>query len=405
MNAAPESLAGTLLLPADDTVRLARGVVRLRAGTITAVECTPDDQPLPAADLGGESTLITPGFVDTHLHLPQFDSIGITGLELLDWLDRVIFPAEARWKDADFAAAMCERVADQLLAHGTTAIAAYATSHPAAARRAIEVLGGRGIAGFIGQVLMDQNAPAELCRPASEAVPAAASLAGCGRIEPIVSPRFAVSCSREMLTGAGDLAARLKQPVQTHLAETVRECALVQELHGLDYVEVYRRAGLLTTRCLLGHGIYLSPTDRAVLADHGSTIAHCPTANRFLRAGSMHREHLLAAGIPVSLGSDVAGGPDRSMVRVARAMIETAESLNTTTPTAAQCWAQITRQNAAALALNSGSLAPGLDADLLIIEPDTPWRSSPDPLATLLFAWDDRWLRHTLLRGRIAWSA
>src|SRR5690349_5653224 len=127
-------VTGQLLLPdGPRSVKLAPGTLTIENGRIVSVS----DQLHPSPDFGGSDYLITPGFVDTHLHLPQFDSIGADGMELLDWLDKVIFPAEARWANADYAGEMATRVAKELLSFGTTGIAAYATVHHASARAAM----------------------------------------------------------------------------------------------------------------------------------------------------------------------------------------------------------------------------------------------------------------------------
>ena len=251
-----------------------------------------------------------------------------------------------------------------------------------------------------------QEARGEMVRRAAGLLTAAAGQAEMGGARPAVG-MFAVSCGRELLHGAGTAASLTGWAIQTHLAETRRECDLVRELHGgLGYVEVYRAAGLLTPRTLLGHGIWLDAADHAVIAASGAGIAHCPTANLFLDAGAMDRAAAAEAGVAVSLGSDVAGGPDRSMVRVARAMIDTAVSLGRATPTAARAWWQITTGNAAALGDDdAGRLAPGAPADLLCILPDSGWEGTPDPLSMLLHAWDDRWIRTTLVLGRPAFTA
>ena len=135
-------------------------------------------------------------------------------------------------------------------------------------------------------------------------------------------------------------------------------------------------------------------------------IAHCPTANSFLRSGAMPwREHL-EAGVGVTLGSDIGGGYERAMPRVAKAMIETASARGDAYPSAAQAWWQITGGNAAALGWQDvGSLQAGASADLLVIEPDVPWLDHVDPLAMLLWAWDDRWLKRTVVQGRDVFAA
>lgn len=398
-------LGGTLMLPGTGSaVRLARGTVEVKGSKIVAV-CETDEW--GTLDLGGEGCLICPGFIDTHLHLPQFDSIGIDGLELLEWLDRVIFPAEVRWEDPDYAGAMTGRVLDQLAAFGTTSFAAYATVHHEATKRALEVIAGRGLRAMVGQVLMDRHAPAELVRPARQLITEAAALVPSGRVEVAVTPRFAVSCTPELLAACGDLAQKTGWAVQTHLAETRPECRLIDELFdGTAYTAVYEQAGLLGPRSLLAHGIWLSEHERSLLAKTQSIIAHCPTANLFLEAGSHDRALLRQSGVRVSLGSDVAGGPDRSMVRVGRAMIETAKNRGAPPPLPAEAWWQITQGNAEILGWKEvGSLYAGTEADLLVIRPTAGWTDSPDPLGALLYGWDDRWLVKTLVDGQVVYAA
>jgi guanine deaminase len=397
-------ITGHLLLPdTDQGVRLAPGTLVIRGERIESVMEGLD----PNADLGGEDYFITPGFVDAHVHLPQFDSIGVDGLELLDWLKTAIFPAEAKWKDAAYAAEMAGRVAQELLSFGTTAVAAYATVHHEGTQAAIEALAREGIAGHVGQVLMDRNAPPELLSGAKESLESAARLRGAGRIAPAVTPRFAITCSEELLLGAAQLARATGWYVQTHLAETRREIETVQALFpGETYTGVYERTGLLTKRTLLGHCVWLEEADLATVRRHGAIVAHCPTANRFLDAGVMKRAKIADAGVRMALGSDVAGGPDRSMVRIARGMIEAAKASGSAIPTGAQCWAQITRWNADLLGLkHCGSLEAGRYADVLVIRPTTRWWESPDVLSHLIYAWDDRWLRATIAAGEVRWKA
>ena len=403
-------LGGTLMLPDQGrAVRLARGTVEVEGSRIVAVcETEPcGSLDLGSLDLGGEDCLICPGFVDTHLHLPQFDSIGVDGLELLEWLDKVIFPAEVRWEDPDYAGAMTERVLDQVAAFGTTAFAAYATVHHEATTRAIEIIAERNLRAMVGQVLMDRHAPEELVRPARQLLVEASRLEPCGRVEVAVTPRFAVSCTPELLAACGDLAQKTGWAVQTHLAETRPECRLIGELFdGAAYTTVYERAGLLGPRSILAHGVWLDEHELSLLARTESIIAHCPTANLFLGAGSHDRALLRQSGVRSCLGSDVAGGPDRSMVRIGRAMIETAKNRGAPPPLPAEAWWQITRGNAETLGWGGvGSLRSGAEADLLILRPTAGWADSPDPLGALLYGWDDRWLVKTLIDGQVVYEA
>ena len=160
-----------------------------------------------SADVGSQQALICPGFIDTHLHLPQFDIIGAHGLGLMDWLSRVTFPAEERWADSSVAASMTRQATQKLLASGTTAFAGYATVHHDATRAAMQCVESLGMKAAIGQVLMNRNSTAALCRSTSQLLQEASALADAfpanGRVEFAVTPRFAVACTEDLLVGAG----------------------------------------------------------------------------------------------------------------------------------------------------------------------------------------------------------
>lgn len=397
------------------------GRVRLAPGTLTIVDGRVDSvaegEPHGSPDLGGEGSLVVPGFVDAHMHLPQFDSIGIDGLTLLEWLDRAIFPAECAWADADLAGEMTTRVARSLLSFGTTAICAYASVHVSATLASMIALAESGIRAMVGQVLMDRNAPPELCVPAPKLLKQAFATTEWARgrvlahgdrwrVEHSINPRFAISCTPELLAGSGELVRRLGAPMQTHLSESRAECEMISRLFGgRSYTGVYEDAGLLGPRSIFAHSVWLDDGEASMLAATRSLVAHCPTANAFLQSGDCRVSWLRRLGVPVVLGSDIAGGPDRSMVRVARAMIETAKRVRLSTgsgevPTPAEAWWSITGGNADALGWHSTSrLAPGAEADVVIVRPDIPWQGTPDPLGTLLYAWDDRWMRSVVVRG------
>jgi guanine deaminase len=403
-------IAGHLLVAESD------GRCCLRPGTLQidgqVIQDIQWDHIAENAEYGGSDFLITPGFIDAHLHLPQFDIIGAHGLPLLDWLQQHTFPAEAKWADVDYAKAMTRRVARQLIARGTTAIAAYATVHHESAIAAISLLREFGFHGMVGQVLMDRRAPPVLCRPASQLLDEAAvmqsTFAGSSSqafspVNAAVTPRFAISCSQQLLDGAGKLSQESGGYVQSHLAETEAECQLVGELFdGRSYVDVYRSAGLLHRNSIYGHGIHLDEADRKQIAESGAVIAHCPTANSFLRSGTMHRSLLLDSGVNIAIGSDIGAGYLPSMVRVATAKIEAAARIGIDFPDAAQAWYGITAGNAHAMQLDGvGEIKVGNSADLVIVRPDVPWLTGDvDPLARMLWAWDDRWIQEVLLRGR-----
>jgi len=412
-------IVGSLLLPDTESespgVRLAEGWLRTDGGRVVEVH---RGDPPAVFDLGGPGCLISSGFIDTHMHLPQFDLIGAHGMSLLDWLDRVTFPNEARWADADYASAMTERVIDQLLSVGTTSFVGYATVHHEATHRALDCCARRRLRAVVGQVLIDQEAPDSMLRDADDCIaeteallndwPSRADQRSPGnRVGTAVTPRFAITCSEGLLKGAGGLARKHDAYVQTHLAEMRPELEAVAKLHGgPDYTSIYHRAGLLGPRTILGHCVYLSDDERRLLAETGSVAAHCPTANSFLRSGTMNRRQLIDTGVTLSLGSDIGGGYERSMVRVARSMIEATLYAGCHAPSAAEAWWQATAGNADAMGWpDTGRIQENAEADLAVIRPDIPWQNAHDPLGMVMFAWDDRWVKQTVVNGEVAYQA
>ncbi|EMI16437.1 guanine deaminase [Rhodopirellula maiorica SM1] len=418
-------LTGRLLVadPNNQQMTLRSGSVRIRGEQITDVVLDDDLGDDHDADiranrfrplLPGEQ-IISPGFTDAHLHLSQFGIIGAHGLPLLRWLDQVTFPAERAWQDVHFARETTRSVLTQLLSFGTTSFCGYTTVHHESAMAALTVAKQMGFRGMIGQVLMDRNAPPELCRETHQLIDEAAKSLECfpstAEMAAAITPRFAITCSPQLLESAGTLADQHHAAIQTHLAETQQECARVAELFdSARYVDVYRQAKLLTPRTILGHGVHLNPRDRETLATHRAVIAHCPTANDFLGSGRMDRQALDEAKVNVVLGSDIGAGFSRSMVSVARAGIETAASLGNTPPTAASAWYDITAGAANVLGWdNVGQLRKGNRADMVVIQPDFTTQmqgcdSIIDPLSQLMFAWDDRWIKQTYLRGQSVWG-
>lgn len=405
-------------------VRLTRGWLRVQEGQIVEVQAGEDGGD---CELGGPGFIVMPGLIDAHVHLPQFGIIGAYGLTLLDWLSRVTFPAERAWADEQAARSQTRSAIERMLRCGTTGFAAYATVHAEATQAAIEVAKKIGVRAHIGQVLMDRNAPKALCPPAGQQLDETRALLDRyppgKRVSAAVTPRFALTCSEALLIGAGELARSRGALIQTHLAETLEECAAARKAFGkADYTSVYEEAGLLTPRTVLGHGIYLDQAELSTLAEHGASIAHCPTANSFLMSGRFNRHRTQAAGIHIALGSDIGGGYEVSMVRVARAMVQTAWALvmeaspddkdalqQALSSVVSEAWHTITAGNADALGWpDAGRIAMGCPADLILVQPEidlSQLDAHLDPLAAMLFGWDDRWVHSTLLRGQVAWSS
>ena len=289
-------------------------------GRIAAVQADAPGEDWHKIDHSGR--LLLPGFIDTHVHCPQVDVIASWGTELLDWLQTYTFPAEARHADPAVAQAAAELFTDALLAHGTTAAVVFPTVHVASVDALFTAASARGMAMVAGKVLMDRHAPDNLRDDVAGAEADCRALIdrwhGRGRNRYAVTPRFAATSSAGQLAMAGRLLADHPGTfMQTHVAENRAEVAWIAELfpEARSYLDVYARAGLLNERAVLAHGIWLDDADRALLRDSGAQIAFCPSSNLFLGSGLFGWQRAAAAGVAVSLASDVGGGTSLSMLR------------------------------------------------------------------------------------------
>ena len=360
--------------------------------------------------------LILPGFIDTHVHMPQLDVIASYGTELLDWLNTYTFPSEIRFADPEWSAAGAELFTDALLAHGTTAAMVFATAHKVSADALFASAQKRGMRLITGKVLQDRHSPDGLRDDVIQAEVDCIDLIqrwhGRDRLAYAVTVRFAPTSSPEQLAMAGALCA--SDPslyMQTHVAENRAEVDWVRELYpeARSYLDVYARAGLLHGRSVLAHGIWLDDVDRAALRGWGAQIAHSPSSNLFLGSGLFDWRAAEAAGAAVSLASDVGGGTSLSMIRTMGDAYKI-QALAGQRLTAWKALYTATRGAARALQLDAeiGSLEAGCLADVCV------WDWAADPvsrrrmqMATSLheraFAWmtmaDDRNLVEAFVAG------
>ena len=266
--------------------------------------------------------LILPGFIDTHVHMPQLEVIASYGTELLAWLNTYTFPAEMRFADPEYAQAGAALFLDALLAHGTTSAVAFATAHKVSADALFAGAQQRGMRLITGKVLQDRHSPDGLRDDVAQAERDSIDLIqrwhGRDRLAYAVTVRFAPTSSPEQLAMAGALCASdATLYMQTHVAENRDEVAWARELfpEARSYLDVYTRAGLMHPRSVLAHGIWLDDADRAALRDTGAHIAHSPSSNLFLGSGLFDWRAAVQAGSGVSLATDVGGGTSLSMVR------------------------------------------------------------------------------------------
>jgi len=356
-------------------------------------------------DLG--SGLLTPGFVDAHLHFPQTRIVGAASGPLLDWLERSVFPEEARFRDAAYAERTAELFADRLAASGTTLSFVYGSSHHASTDRLFSVLSERGLRAIAGPVLMDEACPEALRVPVEEALDALEALVerwhghDGDRLQVAVIPRFALSCSPRLMRAAGAFAQRYSLRVSTHLSENLEECRLVRErFDGANYVKVYEDLGLLQPGAIFAHGIHLSAGELERLSTAGAVIAHCPDSNAFLGSGGMPLDAIRAHDVTLAVGTDVAAGRSFRVNHTLSAAYDNARRQGADlSPSELFWWG--TRGGAEALGVsNVGLLAPGSEADMVLHdipeEDDTLERA----LGSLLFRLDGPEVLRTWVRGR-----
>jgi guanine deaminase len=416
---------------------LARGGTRYEAdgrievderGRLTAVgpyRPEPGDEQRPPIDL--RPLVVMPGMVDIHMHLPQLPNAGVgAGLHLLDWLERYIFPLERGFDEATaelLAPAACRAFA----ASGTTTAVMYGAVYEPSLDAAFRAAEAHGMRAVIGKVMMDrgsydsrlpENTILDVSLRQSADLCARWHGKDDGRLQYAFTPRFAITCSREMLQESAALAASTGAYWQTHLSEDHDELDAVARLfpEAIDYLDVYDRASALGPRTILAHAIHLSDREVGRLAESRSAVAHCPASNLFLSSGAMPLSHYLAHGIRVGMGSDVGAGPELSIFANMRAGAYTQSGLHVLAdgrgpePLDPLDWLRLaTIGGAKALGMDDviGSLEAGKEADMIAVDPrlvaPVEGMDSDDPaeiMSRLAFRPHSDMVRLAWVRGR-----
>ncbi|HEY8594791.1 MAG TPA: guanine deaminase [Devosiaceae bacterium] len=320
--------------------------------------------------------LITPGFIDPHIHFSQMQVIGSFGVQLLDWLNTYTFVEEQKFGDPEHASRIASLFFDEMIRHGTTTAAAYCTVHAASADAFFTEAKRRNMLMIGGKVMMDREAPRALTDTAQSGYDETRRLIrkwhGRGRALYAITPRFAITSTPEQLEAAGALAEEFPGCyVQTHLSENHDEIAFTQSLYpeAPDYTGVYEQFGLLGPRTLLGHCIHLSEREIEALAYTGSVAVFCPTSNLFLGSGLFDWQRLAEGGVRIAVATDVGGGTSYSMLRTFDEAYKVLQ-LNGQTLTPLLSFYMMTLGNARALSLSDriGSIEPGQDADLVVLD-------------------------------------
>ncbi len=402
-----------------DAIVAMRGGLIMHFGPASLV--APQLPPGTAVRANGRNTLMLPGFIDCHVHYPQIEIIGAHGEQLLDWLNKYTFVAEQEFADAAHARAVARVFLRESLRAGTTTSAVYCTVHPQSVDAFFEESAALNTRMIAGKVLMDRNAPAALTDTAQRGYDESKALIakwhGRGRQLYAVTPRFAASSTPGQMEMAGALWQEHPGTwLQSHVSENRAEVEWIRELYPQrrGYLDVYDHFKQLGPRAIYGHGIWLTADELQRCHDTGTAIAHCPTSNHFLGSGLFNLRQAQDPRRPVRVGlaTDLGAGTSFSMLQTLNAAYKTAQLLGNSL-SAPEAFYLATRGTARALYLDDriGSLAPGMEADLLVMDlastPAIEFRlqrceSIEEILFVQMTLGDERAVRETWVAGRLA---
>ncbi len=395
------------------------GVLLVEDGLIKAVGHAADLLPNLASGVAittYNNALITPGFIDTHIHFPQTGMIASYGEQLLDWLNTYTFPTEQQFADKAHAAEVAEVFLKELLRNGTTTALVFGTVHKESVDAFFEACQARNLRMIAGKVLMDRNAPDYLTDTPESGDADSRELIerwhGKGRLHYAVTPRFAPTSSPEQLCLAGELFQQYPDLyMHTHLSENRQEIEWVKGLfpERKGYLDVYDHYRLIGPRAVFAHGVHLCDEECQRLAETGSAVAFCPTSNLFLGSGLFDLPKLEAHGVRVGLGTDVGAGTSfsqlQSLNEAYKVMQLQGKKLD---PFKSLYLATLGGARALYLDDKIGNFAPGKDADFVVLDYQaTPLlsyrlqqsKSLPETLFALIMLGDDRAIQETFAAG------
>ncbi len=260
--------------------------------------------------------LIIPAFSDLHIHAPQYRERGV-GMDclLFDWLNRYTFPEEAKFQEKSYARRIYAQVVRDLLRNGTAHASLFTTIHYEASDLLFQMLQESGMYAFTGKVNMDQNSPEYLIETPEKSIAETEQFVAehlmDDHVKPILTPRFAPTCSEQLLKGLGRIAQTYHVGLQTHLVESKAEAAWAAELYpqyGSDG-GIYEGCGLLGEGpAIFAHVIFPTETEEKILKEYQAVSVHCPDATANITAGIMPVSQMLERGLRIGSGSDVGGG-------------------------------------------------------------------------------------------------
>jgi 5-methylthioadenosine/S-adenosylhomocysteine deaminase len=397
MNAGDEIVTGDLLI---------------RDGRIVSIGETNAASEAGVEVVDARHCAVLPGFVQTHIHLCQTLFRGAADdLPLIDWLKRRVWPMEAAHTPASVRASARLGIAEMIKGGTTCALTMETVRHTEEVFRVVEETGFRAT---VGKCMMDSGAdvPRELFELTSDSIQASLSLIeawhgrASGRIRACFAPRFAVSCTRELLEGVARLSRERGVLVHTHASENRAEIEMVESATGMRNIEYLASLGLTAPHVALAHCIHLDERELAILAESGTHVMHCPSSNLKLGSGIAPIVEMLARGISVSLGADGAPCNNRldmfTEMRTAALLQKVAHGADALPARRVLRMATSDGARALGIAHETGSLETGKRADVILVELDglhlTP---RPDIVSALVYAAEAADVRTVIIDGRI----
>jgi len=403
-------IKGGTIVTMDRKDAIVHGDLLIRDGRIAEI----DEEIGSDADETIEATgcAVLPGFVQTHVHLCQTLFRGSADdLALINWLKKRIWPMEAAHTKDSIRASARLGVAELIKGGTTCALTMETVRHTEEVLRVVEESGFRAT---VGKCMMDKGdeVPSELHeetrRSIRESVELIESWDGRGddRVRCCFAPRFAVSCTRELLTEVSELAREHRVMIHTHASENKSECEIVERESGLRNVAYLDSLGISGAHVVLAHCIHLDTEEMETLSRTKTNVAHCPSSNLKLGSGLARVAEMLARKIPVSLGADGAACNNRldmfTEMRTAALLQKLAHGPEVLS--AAQVLRMATIDGAGALGLENqiGSLEVGKRADVIVVDLNQ-LHSSPkqDVISSLVYSAQPADVRATIIDGRV----
>src|SRR6266550_1952932 len=406
-------IKGGTLVTMDSRDSIVRGDLLIRDGRIASTGQTGE-----TADIAIDATgcAVLPGFVQTHIHLCQTLFRGAADdLPLLDWLKKRVWPMEAAHTAESVRASARLGVAELIKGGTTCALTMETVNHTNEVFRVVDESGFRAI---VGKCMMDKgdDVPAALHEETDNSINESLSLMEAwhgkadGRIGYCFAPRFALSCTPELLAQVAQLARDRSVMVHTHASENKNECALVEAETGRRNVAYLDSLGLSGPHVVLAHCVHLDTEEMEALARTQTNVAHCPSSNLKLGSGLARVAEMLARKIPVSLGADGAACNNRldmlTEMRTAALLQKLAHGPEVLPAERALRLATIDGARAMGLAQEIGSIEPGKRADVIVVNLDRI-HSSPayDVVSALVYSAQPADVRAAIIDGHVVMRA